>query len=155
MSLAAPAAAPAFSAVLEHPAAAPQEAQRHFLARLSVETDASDVHADLQRGVPGFVLVDARSPKAWAARHIPGAQSLPHRSIGPQTTAHLRKEDVVVLYCWGPGCNAATKGAAKLAALGFRVKEMLGGLEYWVREGYPTEGTRAQGEPAYDDSQLG
>lgn len=149
------AAAPASPAVLEYPAAAPEEARRHFLARLSVETDPSDVHADLQRGAAGFVLVDARSPVAYAARHLPGALSLPHRTISAQTTAHLRKEDVVVLYCWSPACNAATKGAAKLAALGFRVKEMLGGLEYWVREGYPTEGTRALGAPAYDDSQLG
>jgi rhodanese-related sulfurtransferase len=155
MSLAAAVAPVVPSAVLEYPAAAPQEAQRHFLARLSVETDASDVHADLQRGAQGFVLVDARSPVAFAARRIPGALSLPHRTISAETTVHLRKEDVVVLYCWGPGCNAATKGAAKLAALGFRVKEMLGGLEYWVREGYATEGTRAQGAPAYDDSQLG
>ena len=149
------AAVPVPSAVLEFPAAPPEEARRHFLARLSVETDPSDVRADLQRGAPGFELVDARSAEAYAARHIPGALSLPHRSIGAETTAHLRKEDVVVLYCWSPACNAATKGAAKLAALGFRVKEMLGGLEYWVREDYPTEGTRASGAPTYDESQLG
>ena len=30
----------------------------------------------------------------------------------------------------------------KLAALGREVKEMIGGLEYWVREGWPTEGRR-------------
>jgi rhodanese-related sulfurtransferase len=47
---------------------------------------------------------------------------------------------VLVVYCWGPGCNAATKAAAKLASLGFQVKEMIGGLEYWRREGYPVDG---------------
>ena len=29
-----------------------------------------------------------------------------------------------------------------LAAHGRQVKEMIGGLEYWVREGHPTEGRR-------------
>ncbi|MCI0572518.1 MAG: hypothetical protein L0Y66_17325 [Myxococcaceae bacterium] len=36
-------------------------AQRHFLSKLSVETDASDVHTDLSRGQIGFVIVDART----------------------------------------------------------------------------------------------
>jgi rhodanese-related sulfurtransferase len=54
---------------------------------------------------------------------------------------------VVVTYCWGPGCNAATKGAARLAALGFRVKEMIGGIEYWRREGHPVEGTEGDQAP--------
>jgi hypothetical protein len=26
-----------------------------------------------------------------------------------------------------------------LARLGYRVKEMLGGIEYWIREGFPVE----------------
>jgi rhodanese-related sulfurtransferase len=38
----------------------------------------------------------------------------------------------------GPGCNGSTRAAARLAALGFQVKELIGGLEYWKREGYPT-----------------
>ena len=41
------------------------------------------------------------------------------------------------------GCNAATNAAARLAALGRSVKEMLGGFEYWVREGHPVEGADA------------
>ncbi|WP_368388988.1 rhodanese-like domain-containing protein, partial [Streptomyces albidoflavus] len=43
----------------------------------------------------------------------------------------------VVTYCWGPGCDGATRAALALAEQGFRVKEMLGGFEYWVREGFP------------------
>lgn len=46
-----------------------------------------------------------------------------------------------MLYCWGPACNGATKAAAKLSTLGFRIKEMLGGIEYWRKEGGPVEGT--------------
>jgi rhodanese-related sulfurtransferase len=45
----------------------------------------------------------------------------------------------VVTYCWGPGCDGATRGALALARAGFRVKEMLGGIEYWIREGFAVE----------------
>jgi rhodanese-related sulfurtransferase len=132
---------PSFSFVLEHPAAEPAAANRHFISRLAVETDPSDVKLDLERGHPGIVVVDARSAEAWERCHIPGSISLPHRTIGPETTAMLPRDRVIVTYCWGPGCNAATKAAAKLGALGFRVKEMIGGLEYWRHEGSPVEGT--------------
>jgi rhodanese-related sulfurtransferase len=134
--------------VTETPAASPEEARRHFAAKLSVETDPSDVAYDLEQGHAGsFVLLDARSAEAHAACRLPGALSLPHRTISPETVQHLPKDKVLVLYCWGPACNAATKAAAKLSALGFRVKEMLGGIEYWRREGYAVEGTKGAAAP--------
>lgn len=39
----------------------------------------------------------------------------------------------------GAGCNGATRAALALAELGCQVKEMLGGFEYWVREGFSFE----------------
>ncbi|MFY2562547.1 rhodanese-like domain-containing protein [Corallococcus terminator] len=138
-----------FSFVLETPAASPEEAHRHFLAKLSVETDAADLHLDLERGKKGFVVVDVRSPDAYAERHIPGALSMPARTLSAATTASLSKDDVIVTYCWSPGCNGSTKAAARLSALGFRVKELIGGIEYWVKEGYATKGTAPQGQPVY------
>jgi rhodanese-related sulfurtransferase len=45
----------------------------------------------------------------------------------------------VVVYCWSPGCNAGDKGALEFAKLGYDVKLMIGGFEYWAREGYPVE----------------
>ena len=49
-----------FSLVLETPVARPEEAQRHFLAKLSVD-DAADVRLDLQRGQNSFLLIHARA----------------------------------------------------------------------------------------------
>lgn len=150
MAIAEPAArAAAFSFVLETPPADPAEARRHFAARLAVETDPWDVNADLQRGGAHLVVLDARSPDAYAECHVRGALSLPHRGISPTTTAHLPEDAVLVVYCWGPACNAATKAAQRLSALGFRVKEMIGGLEYWRREGYPVEGTLGAAAPLH------
>ncbi len=128
-----------FSFILETPAATVDVAQRHFEAKLAVETDPSDVHTDLTRHKTGFVVADARSPSAYADRRVPGAISLPARGIDEKAVQDLRSK-VVVVYCWAASCNAAAKAAVRLSALGIQVKEMIGGLEAWVREGYPVEG---------------
>ena len=106
-------------------------AVRFFADRLRFQTDVSDVHGALDGGDPGFVLVDSRSVQAWNQGHIPGAVHLPTAELpGP-----LDPAVPVVTYCWGPGCNGATRAALALAEAGFDVREMLGGVEYWVREG--------------------
>ena len=125
------------SLVLETPAASPEEAADHFRTRLGFTTDVADVHDDLESRLPGVVVIDARSPESYAAGHVPGAISLPHRRMDADRTASLSRDHVYVVYCDGIGCNASTKGALKLAQLGFRVKEMLGGLDWWRRDGHP------------------
>jgi rhodanese-related sulfurtransferase len=115
----------------------PADAAAHFARRLAVETDVSDVAASLESGSPGFVLLDSRSAEAWAQGHVPGAVHLPGREIAERVTTELDQAVPVVTYCWGPGCNGATRAALALARLGYRVREMLGGFEYWAREGLP------------------
>ena len=119
--------------------AAPEEAVRHFRARLGFETDVSDVAGALETGDPGFVLVDTRSEAAWAAGRIPGAMHLPGRRIADEARGRIPAGTPVVVYCWGPGCNGATRAALAFAMLGHPVKEMLGGFEYWAREGFAVE----------------
>jgi rhodanese-related sulfurtransferase len=133
---------PAFSAVLETPAASPERALEHFVHKLEVETDPSDVRFDMEKGVDSFILVDVRSKEHYEEGHAAGAINLPSRSIDEASTAHLSKDKVIITYCWGPACNGSTKGAARFARLGFRVKEMIGGYEYWQREGHPVEGKK-------------
>jgi rhodanese-related sulfurtransferase len=127
------------SNVLAVPAADPSDTESYFARKLACETDPADVWDDLQRGVTGFVLVDTRSAEAYAAGHLPGAISLPHREMTAATVAILPPGKLAVTYCWSPACNAGTKGARKLAALGIPVKEMIGGYEYWLNEGHPVE----------------
>jgi rhodanese-related sulfurtransferase len=110
----------------------------HFTRRLEVETDVADVAAALAAGEAGFVLLDARSRAAYDAGHLPGAVSLHHSEITADAVARL-PEGPVVAYCWGPSCNGACKAARRLAELGRPVREMLGGFEYWAREGHPVE----------------
>jgi len=134
-----PSAGPSVGIMIDDWATPPAVAAAHFAHRLSVETDVSDVAAALESGRPGFVLLDSRSAQAWAQGHVPGAVHLPGREIADRALAELDRSVPVVTYCWGPGCNGATRAALALAMLGFRVREMLGGFEYWAREGLPVE----------------
>jgi rhodanese-related sulfurtransferase len=114
------------------------DALSYFSAKLALETDASDVYAAQKEG-EDFVLVDVRGHDAWAQGRIRGAIHMPYREIAERAPREIDTAALVVVYCWSPGCNAGAKGAVEFAKLGYRVKEMIGGYEYWVREGQPTE----------------
>jgi rhodanese-related sulfurtransferase len=121
-------------------AAPSEEAHRHFSAKLTYETDCSDVHHDIQHGLQNFVLVDVRSAENYKKSHIPQAINIPVAQLTASKLADYPSDTLFIVYCWGPGCNGATKAAMKLSQLGFPVKEMLGGIEYWEdRERYPIE----------------
>ena len=128
-----------FSRVLETPPASQVEARAHFLQKLSYETDPSDVYADIQNKKNDFTFVDVRSPEIYKKAHAQGALNIPHTDMTEDQMSVFPKDEIFVVYCWGPGCNGATKAAFKLSELGFAVKEMIGGIEYWEKEGYPTD----------------
>jgi rhodanese-related sulfurtransferase len=139
----------AHSFMAEHPPAAPEDAVRYLTMKLAMETDSTDVRTDLERGTAPILIVDVRSKEAYEQAHVPGSISLPYRSINQTTTASIPTDTILVTYCWGPHCNAATKGALSFAALGYRVKEMIGGLEYWRHENLPLEGTLGYDAPVF------
>lgn len=114
------------------------EATEHYRRKLAFETDAWDLNEMLRDGT-NVVVIDARSESAYAQEHIPQAINLPHRKMNQEATKRLDRDALYVTYCDGIGCNASTKGALKLAELGFHVKELIGGIEWWKRDGYPTE----------------
>ena len=114
------------------------DALAYFTAKLTHETDASDVYA-AQKAGDEFVLVDVRGDEAWAQGRITGALHMPHAEIARRAPVEIPADVAVVVYCWSPGCNAGQKGALEFAKLGYGVREMIGGFEYWAREGYPVE----------------
>ncbi|MDX6259122.1 MAG: hypothetical protein QOH84_810 [Kribbellaceae bacterium] len=127
------------STVLETPPAVRDDAIAYFAGKLRFETDPSDVAADIGAGVTGWVLVDSRSQESWDQGHVPGAIHLPTREIADRAASVVPAGLPVVTYCWGPACNGGTKAALEFAKLGYPVKEMIGGFEYWTREGLPVE----------------
>ncbi len=112
-----------------------------YRQKLEYEIDSWDLYESLNRNET-IVVIDARSNQAFNSEHIPGARNLPHREMIAETTSDFNKNALYVTYCDGIGCNASTKGALNMAELGFRVKELIGGLDWWKRDGYETAGTK-------------
>ncbi|MCW2480219.1 rhodanese-like domain-containing protein [Candidatus Symbiopectobacterium sp. NZEC135] len=117
----------------------------YYQQKLTFEIDAADLHAARQQG-RNLVVVDGRQHSYYQIEHIPGAVNLPHRSLSFDTTTGLDKSALYICYCDGIGCNGSTQTALKLLMLGFEVKELIGGLDWWKRDGYPTEGSQGQAE---------
>jgi rhodanese-related sulfurtransferase len=109
--------------ITEVPAAASHIARAHFEAMLTFETDCWDTHEALKHPEPDFILVDVRSPQMFAKGHVPGAINIPQGKT-------------FVVYCAGPHCNGANKGAVRLSRLGLPVKIMIGGVTGWLDEGF-------------------
>lgn len=120
-------------------AAAPEEAARHFERALAYETDCWDVSQALKKGEQGFVVLDVRSPKLYAAGHVPGALNLPTGRIVEHHLAGYPPDTLFVVYCSGPQCNGADRAALRLARLGRSVKKMIGGIDGWKDEGLGLE----------------
>ena len=112
------------------------EQRLHYRRKLDFEIDSWDLKVAREAG-ERITVVDARSKEAYAREHIPGAISMPHREMNAQSTASIDRAALVVTYCDGIGCNASTKAAVKLSRLGYRVKEMIGGIDWWRRDGLP------------------
>lgn len=129
------------------------DAVQYFSTRLAHETDPSDVYA-AQNAQDRFVLVDVRGDEAWAQGRVTGAVHMPYRQIAERAQREIPRDMPVVVYCWSPGCNAGQKGALAFAQLGYEVREMIGGYEYWVREGQPYENDEGPCDRVFDPTVM-
>ena len=89
----------------------------------------------MKSAAPDFVLVDVRSPALFSKGHVHGAVNIPHGKITESRMAAFPKDTLFVVYCSGPHCNGANKGAVRLARLGRPVKMMIGGVTGWLDDG--------------------
>ena len=83
-------------------------------------------------------MIDTRASALYAAGTCP----VPSPAASPdhgRSRGRLPPDVLLVTYCNGPHCNASTRGALRVAALGRQVKEMPGGMDGWIREGLPVE----------------
>lgn len=58
--------------------------------KLRFETDSWDLFEELNSS-KNVIVIDARSPEAFAKEHIPGAVNMPHRTMSEETTSHFDK----------------------------------------------------------------
>lgn len=115
--------------------------QLFYENKLRYEIDSWDLNESLKKG-ERIVVIDARSNDSYSLEHIPESLNIPHREMNEENTKNLDRNYLFVTYCDGIGCNASTKGALKMAKLGFTVKELIGGLDWWKRDGYETHGLK-------------
>ena len=116
---------------------------KYYEDKLRYELDSSDLHQMLIKN-ENVIVIDTRVEKHYDISHIPNSINIPHRTMNKEITKDLDKSYLYITYCDGIGCNGSTKGALNMAKLGFNVKELLGGLDWWVRDGYETHGKNAQ-----------
>jgi rhodanese-related sulfurtransferase len=114
-----------------------------YQQKLEYELDSSDLFTRVNQDEK-IIIIDTRSPSAYETERIPGSINLPHREMNTESTKSLDKDILYVTYCDGIGCNGSTKGAYKMTKLGFKVKELMGGLDWWKRDAYETHGKSAQ-----------
>ena len=126
-----------------------QEQIDYYKSKLTFEMDPSDLYNAFEENTE-FIALDTRQTFGFEKEHIPTAINLPHREMTLETTKHLDKTKTYVCYCDGIGCNASTKGALKMTKLGFKVQELIGGLEWWKFDGYATEGTKPTGGSTFE-----
>lgn len=124
------------SSVSAIPAASSDRAAFHFGTAFEFETDCTDVFDAVSNGGQDFVLFDTRSPALYAQGHVPGAINMPHRKIVDVKLREYPEDTLFVVYCAGPHCNGAQRGAYRLAKLGRPVKLMIGGITGWIDEGF-------------------
>jgi rhodanese-related sulfurtransferase len=125
------------SGVTAIPAAASPIAIAHFASLLSLETDCWDVHDAMTNGPQDFVLLQtSATDESFASEHIDGAIHLHHSKITEATLSAWPADTTFVVYCAGPHCNGADRGALNIARLGRSVKKMIGGKAGWLDEGF-------------------
>lgn len=111
----------------------------HYQNKLRYEIDSWDLH-ELIKNKKNIVIIDVRSEQAYQKEHILGAIHFSHKTMNEETTLERLDFGVeYITYCDGIGCNGSTKGALKLAQLGYKVKELVGGIDWWKRDGHPVE----------------
>jgi phage shock protein E len=87
-------------------------------------------------GLQNAVLVDVRTPEEFAAGHIAGSSNIDWNSTtGRDELLRLKKERGVLLYC--ASGNRSGEAAAYLAAQGYTVKHLAGGIGAWQAANFP------------------
>lgn len=109
----------------------------YFVRKLEHEIDSFELNSYLKKGEK-IMVIDVRPKEYYEKEHIPGSVNLPQSEIDEKSTEDFSSEFLYVTYCDGVGCNASARGAVKLARFGFKVVELVGGIEWWKKDGYKT-----------------
>ena len=95
----------------------------------------------LDAGGADFVLVDVLSKEKYAARHVPGAVSIPETPDYAKTfeaALQVPKETEIAVYCSSSTCHASVRTADALEKAGYTdVLHYKDGIAGWQQAGLP------------------
>ena len=92
---------------------------------------------------PSLFVLDVRTPKEFAAGHVPGAVNVPYDQVASQL-AQIPKDKDVVLYCRSG--RRTGLAAEVLEANGYtKLEHLQGDMQAWLKDGRPVEGGDATG----------
>ena len=84
----------------------------------------------------GAFLLDVREPEEWVAGHAPQAESVPLNEVPARLDALPRTRQIVAVCRSGARSGKATEF---LAAQGFDVVNLGGGMKAWAAAGFTVE----------------
>jgi rhodanese-related sulfurtransferase len=115
------------------------KARDYFQDRIAFTTGSHELEVliNSKASPDRYQVVDVRYPADFAAGHVPGAINLPKGKW--QNAKGLNMDATLYLYCYSQTCHLAAEAAVELVRQGFRVVEVEGGWDTWVRNGYAVE----------------
>jgi rhodanese-related sulfurtransferase len=111
---------------------------QYFSAKLAYEMTPWALKSILEKTPDSIVLLDVRPIDMFVAEHIKGAINIPLVDLVSKL-ATLPKDKTLVTYCGDLTCGLAPKAALELAQKGFKVMELVGGIDVWSKKGFPVE----------------
>jgi rhodanese-related sulfurtransferase len=113
-------------------------AVQYFSAKLAYEMTPWALKSIIEKTPEQVLILDVRNAEMFAANHILGAKNIPLAELVSKLGT-LPKDKTIVTYCGDLTCGLAPKAALELAQKGFKVKELVGGIDVWSEKGFPVE----------------
>jgi rhodanese-related sulfurtransferase len=113
----------------------------YYVTKMEAEWGPYDLQHALEANRDRVVILDTRTPDAYAEEHIQGAINIPTDQLS-QRLSELPKDKDIVPYCWTIVCHLATRAALTLAENGFKVHELAGGIAMWKEYKMPVESSK-------------
>ena len=114
-------------------------AVEYFSAKCSYELSPMALKGMMdQNALKDVCLVDVRSIDAYKQCHISMALCIPLNELAAKMDT-LPKDKMVVAYCGGMTCGLAAKACMEFAMKGYKVMELIGGMDCWNEMGLPVD----------------
>lgn len=107
------------------------------------DIDPVAFQAEFEKNPDKYVFIDVRPDSAYNISHAKGSLSMPLHTLYDMRHTLPKSDKEIILIC--SGGRASGVGYSYLQHYGFfNIKRIDGGIEKWILEGLPTEGTAAQ-----------